>query len=75
MKIPGLYIIDSIVRQGQKQFKEKDVFGPRFAINIVRTIEGILDSCPADERVSCLWILFFTFRFTFFIFTDYLIVF
>ena len=34
-KIPGLYVIDSIVRQSRHQFgAEKDVFAPRFAKNI-----------------------------------------
>ena len=34
-KIPGLYVIDSIVRQSRHQFgPDKDVFAPRFAKNI-----------------------------------------
>ncbi|CAD5210485.1 unnamed protein product [Bursaphelenchus xylophilus] len=52
LKVPGVYVIDSIVRQGQKQFKHKDVFGPRFAVNILQTIEGILGECPVEDRLK-----------------------
>ena len=43
-KIPGLYVIDSIVRQSRHQFgPDKDVFAPRFAKNIqVGTINADL---------------------------------
>ncbi|CAD5207087.1 unnamed protein product [Bursaphelenchus okinawaensis] len=52
LKIPGIYIIDSIVRQGQKQFKHKDVFGPRFAVNLLQTVEGVISSCPVEDRLK-----------------------
>ena len=42
-KIPGLYVIDSIVRQSRHQFgPEKDVFAPRFAKNIQVQIKSNL---------------------------------
>ena len=51
-KIPGLYVIDSIVRQSRHQFGDvKEVFGPRFTKNIVTTFQCLL-KCPPDERVS-----------------------
>ena len=50
-KIPGLYVIDSVVRQSRHQFgAEKDVFGPRFTKNIVTTFQSLL-KCPAEEKV------------------------
>ncbi|XP_005097171.1 SR-related and CTD-associated factor 4 [Aplysia californica] len=49
-KVPGLYVIDSIVRQSRHQFgPEKDVFSPRFTKNIVNTFT-FLFKCPAEER-------------------------
>ncbi|KAL8617887.1 hypothetical protein ACOMHN_016543 [Nucella lapillus] len=59
-KVPGLYVIDSVVRQSRRQFgAEKDVFGPRFTKNIVTTFQSLL-KCPPDEkgrvvRVLNLW--------------------
>ena len=51
-KVPGLYVIDSIVRQSRHQFgPEKDVFAPRFAKNI-RTIFAHLFRCPQEEKVQ-----------------------
>ncbi|MXQ89233.1 hypothetical protein E5288_WYG015806 [Bos mutus] len=39
-KVPGLYVIDSIVRQSRHQFgTDKDVFGPRFSKNITATFQ------------------------------------
>uniref|UniRef100_A0AC34FS81 CID domain-containing protein n=1 Tax=Panagrolaimus sp. ES5 TaxID=591445 RepID=A0AC34FS81_9BILA len=48
-KLYGFYMIDAIVRQAQKKFKHKDVFGPRFAINLRQTLENAL-TCPTKER-------------------------
>ena len=51
-KIPGLYVIDSIVRQSRHQFGiEKDVFATRFARNMIKTFAHLF-KCPADNRVS-----------------------
>ncbi|CAG5132101.1 unnamed protein product, partial [Candidula unifasciata] len=49
-KVPGLYVIDSIVRQSRHQFgPDKDVFSPRFTKNIVTTFTNLF-KCPVDER-------------------------
>ena len=59
-KIPGLYVIDSIVRQSRLQFgPEKDVFAPRFAKNMQITFFHLF-KCPEGQkreivRVLNLW--------------------
>ncbi|KAL1383370.1 hypothetical protein pipiens_003362 [Culex pipiens pipiens] len=59
-KIPGLYVIDSIVRQSRHQFgTEKDVFAPRFARNMEATFAHLFRCPPEDKskiiRVLNLW--------------------
>lgn len=60
-KIPGLYVIDSIVRQSRHQFgKERDVFGPRFARNLHITFDNLFSGCTSEDkprivRVLNLW--------------------
>ncbi|XP_044760974.1 SR-related and CTD-associated factor 4-like isoform X2 [Coccinella septempunctata] len=59
-KIPGLYVIDSIVRQSRHQFgNDKDVFAPRFAKNIQQTFVNLYQCPPEDKskiiRVLNLW--------------------
>ncbi|KAF7989878.1 hypothetical protein HCN44_008552 [Aphidius gifuensis] len=59
-KVPGLYVIDSIVRQSRHQFGvEKDVFAPRFAKNMQLTFLNLLKCPPEDKskviRVLNLW--------------------
>lgn len=55
-KVPGLYVIDSIVRQSRHQFgTDKDVFGPRFSKNITATFQ-YLYLCPSEDKVQ-LWFL------------------
>jgi arginine/serine-rich splicing factor 15 len=50
-KVPGLYVIDSIVRQSRHQFgTDKDVFGPRFSKNITATFQ-YLYLCPSEDKV------------------------
>lgn len=50
-KVPGLYVIDSIVRQSRHQFgQEKDVFAPRFSNNIISTFQNLY-RCPGDDKV------------------------
>ena len=50
-KIPGLYVIDSIVRQSRHQFgPDKDVFAPRFAKNVRVTFYNLY-KCPEVEKV------------------------
>ncbi|XP_010117781.1 PREDICTED: protein SCAF8-like, partial [Chlamydotis macqueenii] len=49
-KVPGLYVIDSIVRQSRHQFgQEKDVFAPRFSNNIISTFQNLY-RCPGDDK-------------------------
>ena len=50
-KVPGLYVIDSIVRQSKHQNAEKDVYGPRFSKNFEKTFLQLFQ-CPPDDRVS-----------------------
>ncbi|CAH1721085.1 unnamed protein product [Chironomus riparius] len=59
-KIPGLYVIDSIVRQSRHQFgPEKDVFAPRFARNMEETFAHLFRCSQEDKskiiRVLNLW--------------------
>lgn len=59
-KVPGLYVIDSIVRQSRHQFgAEKDVFAPRFARNMQSTFVNLFRCAPEDKsriiRVLNLW--------------------
>lgn len=52
-KIPGLYVIDSIVRQSRHQFgSEKDVYAPRFARNLNQTFQNLFLTCPPDDKVK-----------------------
>lgn len=54
-KVPGLYVIDSIVRQSRHQFgTDKDVFAPRFAKNIQQTFVNLF-KCPPEDKVSLLY--------------------
>ncbi|POI34337.1 hypothetical protein CIB84_001910, partial [Bambusicola thoracicus] len=51
-KVPGLYVIDSIVRQSRHQFgTDKDVFGPRFSKNITATFQ-YLYLCPSEDKLQ-----------------------
>lgn len=50
-KIPGLYVIDSIVRQSRHQFgKERDVYAPRFARNLHITFDNLFSGCTPEDR-------------------------
>lgn len=56
-KVPGLYVIDSVVRQSRHQFgAQKDVFGPRFTKNIITTFQNLF-KCPGDERSKIVRVL------------------
>uniref|UniRef100_A0A671RRM0 Protein SCAF8-like n=1 Tax=Sinocyclocheilus anshuiensis TaxID=1608454 RepID=A0A671RRM0_9TELE len=56
-KVPGLYVIDSIVRQSRHQFgQEKDVFAPRFSKNIITTFQNLY-RCPADDKSKIVRVL------------------
>lgn len=52
-KVPGIYVIDSIVRQSRHQFgPEKDVFAPRFAQNMQATFSHLFRCCAPEDKVS-----------------------
>ncbi|XP_072220924.1 SR-related and CTD-associated factor 8-like isoform X1 [Leuresthes tenuis] len=56
-KVPGLYVIDSIVRQSRHQFgTEKDVFAPRFSKNIIATFQHLY-RCPGDDKSKIVRVL------------------
>ncbi|XP_053192083.1 SR-related and CTD-associated factor 8 isoform X1 [Scomber japonicus] len=56
-KVPGLYVIDSIVRQSRHQFgTEKDVFAPRFSKNIIMTFQHLY-RCPSDDKSKIVRVL------------------
>lgn len=56
-KIPGIYVIDSIVRQSRHQFgPDKDVFAPRFARNIQTTFVHLF-KCPPEEKCRLIRVL------------------
>ncbi|XP_026994563.2 SR-related and CTD-associated factor 4b isoform X1 [Tachysurus fulvidraco] len=57
LKVPGLYVVDSIIRQSRYQFGEdKDVFGPRFLKNISATFQSLYN-CPPDDKDKILRVL------------------
>lgn len=56
-KVPGLYVIDSIVRQSRHQFgAEKDVFAPRFARNMQNTFANLF-RCAAEDKSRIIRVL------------------
>lgn len=56
-KVPGLYVIDSIVRQSRHQFgQDKDVFAPRFSKNIISTFQNLY-RCPSDDKSKIVRVL------------------
>ena len=57
-KLPGLYVIDSIVRQSRHQWgPDKDVFGPRFMRNFHQTFSNLFASCPAGDKPKIVRVL------------------
>jgi len=49
-KVPGLYVVDSIVRQSRHQFgAEKDCYGPRFTKNFQKTFQNLFQCSPEDK--------------------------
>ncbi|XP_066141951.1 SR-related and CTD-associated factor 4 isoform X1 [Euwallacea fornicatus] len=56
-KVPGLYVIDSIVRQSRHQFgAEKDVFAPRFSKNLQQTFVNLF-KCPTEDKSKIIRVL------------------
>lgn len=57
-KVPGLYVIDSIVRQSRHQFGvERDVYAARFARNLETTFNHLLTGCLPDEKPKIVRVL------------------
>ncbi|KAM4628162.1 SR-related and CTD-associated factor 4-like [Polymixia lowei] len=57
LKVPGLYVVDSIVRQSRHQFGvDKDVFGPRFLKNFTDTFQNLY-LCPEDDKSKIVRVL------------------
>ncbi|CAL8363902.1 unnamed protein product [Merluccius merluccius] len=57
LKVPGLYVVDSIVRQSRHQFGvEKDVFGPRFLKNFTDTFHNLY-LCSEDDKSKIVRVL------------------
>ncbi|XP_043114651.1 SR-related and CTD-associated factor 4b [Puntigrus tetrazona] len=57
LKVAGLYVIDSIIRQSRHQFgTDKDVFGPRFLKNFTVTFQNLFQ-CPADDKGKIMRVL------------------
>ncbi|TMS07528.1 Splicing factor, arginine/serine-rich 15 [Larimichthys crocea] len=57
LKVPGLYVVDSIVRQSRHQFGvDKDVFGPRFLKNFNDTFQNLY-RCPEDDKSKIVRVL------------------
>ncbi|XP_041127947.1 SR-related and CTD-associated factor 4-like [Polyodon spathula] len=56
-KVPGLYVVDSIVRQSRHQFgQDKDVFGPRFIKNLTGTFQNLY-LCPTEDKSKIVRVL------------------
>ncbi len=56
LKVAGLYVVDSIIRQSRHQFgTDKDLFGPRFLKNFTVTFQNLFQ-CPADDKVLSYYI-------------------
>jgi hypothetical protein len=55
-KIPGLYVIDSIMRQSKHQFGAKDSFGLRFTKNYEKTFLHLYQ-CPEEDRPKIVRVL------------------
>ncbi|XP_073674159.1 SR-related and CTD-associated factor 4b [Garra rufa] len=57
LKVAGLYVVDSIIRQSRHQFgTDKDVFAPRFLKNFTVTFQNLFQ-CPADDKGKILRVL------------------
>ncbi|XP_067307392.1 SR-related and CTD-associated factor 4b [Pseudorasbora parva] len=57
LKVAGLYVVDSIIRQSRHQFgADKDLFGPRFLKNFTVTFQNLFQ-CPAEDKVKILRVL------------------
>ena len=70
--MPGLYVIDSIVRQSRHQFgQDKDVYGPRFSKNFEKTFRNLF-VCPPNDQVYYTMMILRTLTIFFFFFCSYI---
>ena len=51
-KLAGIYVMDAIIRNSQHKSKDKDIYAPRFAKNIVPIFESAYSQCPEKDKVS-----------------------
>lgn len=57
-KVPGLYVIDSIVRQSRHQFgQDRDVYAARFSRNLQITFNNLFAGCSADDKPKIVRVL------------------
>lgn len=57
-KVPGLYVIDSIVRQSRHQFgPERDVYAARFSKNLQITFNNLFAGCSVDDKPKIVRVL------------------
>jgi len=57
-KIPGLYVIDSIVRQSRHQFGiERDVYAARFSRNLQITFNNLFTGCSLEDKPKIVRVL------------------
>jgi hypothetical protein len=57
-KVPGLYVIDSIVRQSRHQFgPDRDVYAARFARNLGITFENLFSDCLNEDKARIVRVL------------------
>lgn len=57
-KVPGLYVIDSIVRQSRHQFGiERDVYAARFSRNLQITFNNLFSGCNNDDKPKIVRVL------------------
>lgn len=57
-KVPGLYVIDSIVRQSRHQFGiERDVYAARFSRNLQLTFNNLFTGCSDDDKSKIVRVL------------------
>lgn len=57
-KVPGLYVIDSIVRQSRHQFGiDRDVYAARFSRNLQITFNNLFSGCTVDDKPKVVRVL------------------
>lgn len=57
-KVPGLYVVDSIVRQSRHQFgPDRDVYAARFSRNLQITFNNLFAGCSVDDKPKIVRVL------------------